>query len=58
MFICEGLRVSGDQRHITPALPMHLADVLNVGPGMQNLVDTSGKNNTAVILSYFIFPKE
>ncbi|KAK4763110.1 hypothetical protein SAY86_008878 [Trapa natans] len=37
----EGL-VSRDQRQMALALPMHLADVLNVGPEMQNLVDTSG----------------
>ncbi|PKI75939.1 hypothetical protein CRG98_003673 [Punica granatum] len=38
----EGLRVSGDQRQITPDLPMHLVDVLHVGDGMQNVVDASG----------------
>ncbi|XP_031399470.1 mediator of RNA polymerase II transcription subunit 8 isoform X1 [Punica granatum] len=41
----EGLRVSGDQRQITPDLPMHLVDVLHVGDGMQNVVDASGKNS-------------
>ncbi|KAK4790929.1 hypothetical protein SAY86_031342 [Trapa natans] len=46
----EGLRISGDQRQMALALPMHLADVLNVGPGMQNLVDTSGvyQKNTPI----------
>ncbi|KAI6672103.1 hypothetical protein NL676_006988 [Syzygium grande] len=38
----EGLRISGDQRQMTPALPMHLTDVLHVSDGMQNLADASG----------------
>lgn len=38
----EGLRTSGDQRQMPPALPMHLSDVLHVGDGMQNLADASG----------------
>ncbi|XP_028771997.1 mediator of RNA polymerase II transcription subunit 8 [Neltuma alba] len=38
----EGLRLSGDQRHITPALPMHLADVLPVHEPPQPFGDTSG----------------
>lgn len=38
-----GLRVTGDQRQITSALPMHLADVLLVGDGGQhNFSDSSG----------------
>lgn len=37
-----GLRISGDQRQITSALPMHLVDVLNVGDGVQTFVDPSG----------------
>lgn len=28
---------------MTPALPMHLTDVLHVGDGMQSLADSSGK---------------
>lgn len=38
-----GLRLSGDQRHITPALPMHLADVLAVHEAPQPFADASGK---------------
>ncbi|KAI9087296.1 hypothetical protein K1719_030766 [Acacia pycnantha] len=38
----EGLRLSGDQRHITPALPMHLADVLTVHEAPQPFADASG----------------
>ncbi|KAJ9164504.1 hypothetical protein P3X46_024073 [Hevea brasiliensis] len=38
----EGLRVTGDQRQITSALPMHLADVLIVGDGAHNFSDSSG----------------
>ncbi|XP_057968602.1 mediator of RNA polymerase II transcription subunit 8 isoform X2 [Malania oleifera] len=38
----EGLRIPGDQRQITPALPMHLVDVLNVGDGMQSFSEASG----------------
>lgn len=46
----EGLRISGDQRQMTPALPMHLTDVLHVGDGMQSLADSSGlyQKNTPV----------
>ncbi|KAI4379239.1 hypothetical protein MLD38_005562 [Melastoma candidum] len=38
----EGLRITGDQRQITPSLPFHLTDVLNVGDGVHGLVDTTG----------------
>ncbi|KAI9087292.1 hypothetical protein K1719_030762 [Acacia pycnantha] len=38
----NGLRLSGDQRHITPALPMHLADVLTVHEAPQPFADASG----------------
>ncbi|KAF8007634.1 hypothetical protein BT93_K1587 [Corymbia citriodora subsp. variegata] len=38
----EGFKISGDQRQMTPALPMHLTDVLHVGDGVQNLADASG----------------
>ncbi|XP_012087330.1 mediator of RNA polymerase II transcription subunit 8 isoform X2 [Jatropha curcas] len=38
----EGLRVTVDQRQITSALPMHLADVLTVGDGVHNVSDSSG----------------
>ncbi|KAG9141049.1 hypothetical protein Leryth_012621, partial [Lithospermum erythrorhizon] len=34
----EGLRINGDQRQTTSSLPSHLADVLNVGEG----IDSSG----------------
>ncbi|XP_055828766.1 mediator of RNA polymerase II transcription subunit 8 isoform X3 [Solanum dulcamara] len=38
----EGLRVPGDQRHITSALPGHLVDVLTVADGPQSFTDSSG----------------
>ncbi|CAK9324792.1 unnamed protein product, partial [Citrullus colocynthis] len=38
----EGLRLPGEQRQITPTLPMHLIDVLNVGDGVQSFNETSG----------------
>ncbi|XP_061357207.1 mediator of RNA polymerase II transcription subunit 8 isoform X2 [Gastrolobium bilobum] len=38
----EGLRIPGDQRQITPALPMHLADALTVNEGGQSFPDASG----------------
>ncbi|KAJ7962669.1 mediator of RNA polymerase II transcription subunit 8 [Quillaja saponaria] len=38
----EGLRLPGDQRQITPALPMHLVDVLTVSDGAQPFADPSG----------------
>nr|XP_017227451.1 PREDICTED: mediator of RNA polymerase II transcription subunit 8 isoform X2 [Daucus carota subsp. sativus] len=44
----EGLRIPGEQRQITSALPMHLVDVLNVGESSQTFSDGSGmytKNN-------------
>ncbi|XP_019068746.1 mediator of RNA polymerase II transcription subunit 8 isoform X3 [Solanum lycopersicum] len=37
----EGLRVPGDQRHITSALPGHLVDVLTVSDGPQSFADSS-----------------
>ncbi|KAK7325339.1 hypothetical protein VNO77_29501 [Canavalia gladiata] len=40
--IGEGLRLPGDQRQITPALPMHLADALTVNEGAQSFPDGSG----------------
>ncbi|GMN64985.1 hypothetical protein TIFTF001_034057 [Ficus carica] len=44
----EGLRLPVDQRQVTPALPMHLVDVLTTSDGPQNFSETSGmylKNN-------------
>ncbi|CAK7323776.1 unnamed protein product [Dovyalis caffra] len=38
----EGLRVTGDQRQITSALPVHLVDVLAVSDGMHSFSDSSG----------------
>ncbi|PSS07237.1 Mediator of RNA polymerase II transcription subunit like [Actinidia chinensis var. chinensis] len=38
----EGLRVTGDQRQITSALPLHLVDILTVGDGAQTYPDASG----------------
>ncbi|XP_058113584.1 mediator of RNA polymerase II transcription subunit 8 isoform X2 [Magnolia sinica] len=38
----EGLRIPGDQRHVSSALPMHLVDVLSFGDGTQNFADNSG----------------
>uniref|UniRef100_A0A7N2LQE1 Uncharacterized protein n=1 Tax=Quercus lobata TaxID=97700 RepID=A0A7N2LQE1_QUELO len=34
--------MSGDQRQITPALPLHLVDVITVGDGVQSFADASG----------------
>ncbi|XP_030971141.1 mediator of RNA polymerase II transcription subunit 8 isoform X2 [Quercus lobata] len=46
----EGLRIPGDQRQITPALPSHLVDVITVGDGVQSFADASGmySKNTPV----------
>nr|XP_018632338.1 mediator of RNA polymerase II transcription subunit 8-like isoform X6 [Nicotiana tomentosiformis] len=38
----EGLRVPGDQTHITSALPGHLVDVLTVTDGPPSFADSSG----------------
>uniref|UniRef100_A0A803Q4L1 Mediator of RNA polymerase II transcription subunit 8 n=1 Tax=Cannabis sativa TaxID=3483 RepID=A0A803Q4L1_CANSA len=38
----EGLRLPGDQRQVTPTLPVHLVDVLSSGDGMQTFSDSSG----------------
>ncbi|GAB4849942.1 hypothetical protein Ancab_029242 [Ancistrocladus abbreviatus] len=40
----EGLRLPVDQRQITSALPMHLADVFAVGDGVQPSIDASGNS--------------
>nr|POE98828.1 hypothetical protein CFP56_56112 [Quercus suber] len=37
-----GLRIPGDQRQITPALPLHLVDVITVGDRVQIFADASG----------------
>ncbi|KAL4637891.1 hypothetical protein ACB092_03G110600 [Castanea dentata] len=50
----EGLRIPGDQRQITPALPFHLVDVITVGDGVQIFADASGmysKNTPVCVLS-------
>lgn len=39
-----GLRMSGEQRQITPALPLHLVDVVTGSDGMQSFADASGNN--------------
>ncbi|KAF4350528.1 hypothetical protein F8388_014989 [Cannabis sativa] len=36
------LRLPGDQRQVTPTLPVHLVDVLSSGDGMQTFSDSSG----------------
>ncbi|KAJ6717335.1 MEDIATOR OF RNA polymerase II TRANSCRIPTION SUBUNIT 8 [Salix purpurea] len=38
----EGLRVTGDQRQVTSALPVHLIDVLAQSDGMHSFSDSSG----------------
>ncbi|XP_058227685.1 mediator of RNA polymerase II transcription subunit 8 isoform X1 [Rhododendron vialii] len=38
----EGLRITGEQRQITSALPLHLVDVLTVGDGAHTFPDASG----------------
>ncbi|KAG5538126.1 hypothetical protein RHGRI_025266 [Rhododendron griersonianum] len=38
----EGLRITGDQRQITSALPLHLVDVLTGGDGAHTFPDASG----------------
>jgi hypothetical protein len=44
-----GLRIPGDQRQITPALPLRLVDVVTVGDGMQSFADASGNNQSFVV---------
>lgn len=39
-----GLRIPGDQRQITPTLPMHLADALTVNEGAQSFPDGSNSS--------------
>lgn len=41
-----GLRLPVDQRQVTPALPMHLVDVLTTNDGMQNFPEASGNNHS------------
>lgn len=45
-----GLRVPGDQRHITSALPGHLVDVLTITDGPQSFPDSSGNLSTNVVM--------
>lgn len=40
----EGLRIPGDQRHITASLPMHLADAFTVNESAQSFPDGSSNN--------------
>lgn len=47
-----GLRIPGDQRQITPALPLHLVNVLTVGEGVQSFADASGNNLSLVLLAF------
>ena len=47
-FMHVGLRIPGDQRQITPALPSHLVDVITVGDGVQSFADASGNNQSLV----------
>lgn len=44
-----GLRIPGDQRQITPALPLHLVDVVTVGDGVQSFADASGNIQSFVV---------
>lgn len=48
-----GLRVPGDQRHITSALPAHLVDVLTVVDGPQSFADSSGSLSS---IFFLLFP--
>jgi len=41
-YMLAGLRVTGDQRQMTSALPVHLVDVLAVSDGMHSFSDSSG----------------
>ena len=52
-----GLRIPGDQRQMTPALPLHLVDVITVGDGVQSFADASGNNQSLVeaCIFYFLF---
>ena len=43
-----GLRIPGDQRQMTSALPLHLVDVITVGDGVQSFADASGNNQSLV----------
>lgn len=47
-----GLRIPGDQRQITSALPMHLSDLLTVGDGGHSFPDSSGDNSFLCKLKY------
>lgn len=48
-----GLRLPGDQRQMTPALPMHLVDLLPVGDGVHTFSDASGNSQYFVIYCSF-----
>lgn len=43
-----GLRLPGEQRQVTPTLPIHLVDVLTAGDGMQTFSDSSGNYQSLV----------
>ncbi|KAK7815652.1 protein pollenless 3 [Quercus suber] len=49
-FMHVGLRPR-DQRQITPALPLHLVDVITVGDGVQSFSDASGMHSKNTPLS-------
>ncbi|KAL9388225.1 hypothetical protein Peur_016830 [Populus x canadensis] len=46
----EGLRVTGDQRQMTSALPVHLVDVLAVSDGMHSFSDSSEHSLTGMYM--------
>lgn len=50
-----GLRVPGDQRHLTSALPGHLVDVLTVADGPQSFTDSSGSLSSIVVLLFPLY---
>ncbi|KAL0005321.1 hypothetical protein SO802_012882 [Lithocarpus litseifolius] len=56
--IRQGLTIAptldkGDQRQITPALPLHMVDVITVGNGVQIFADASGNNQSLVEVCVF-----
>ena len=54
-FMHVGLRIPGDQRQITPALPLHLVDMITVGDGVWSFADASGNNQSHVEVWSFYF---
>ena len=49
-----GLRVTGDQRQMTSALPVHLVDVLALSDGMHSFSDSSG-NKLSLCVQKWLF---